>query len=342
MMSREAAMREALSELEAQRALNFAEDRRRRAEVSDKSPEAAALLAERGTLLSRGVQEAFARPGEAQAISGALTRRLSEIGEALRKELRGLSLPEDYLQPVCRCPVCRDAGYVGELLREPCACLRAAVLRKLFMEDGLHGLAGQNFGTFDEAVFPDEPVPGQKQTQRGYMRIIRERCERYAAEFRAGEGKGLLFYGETGVGKTFLLNCVAQRVLEGGHTVVFAGAYRLTEILRQNQFDGSRGDLVNDFLTCDLLCIDDLGSEPMRREATVSGLYYILNERANGGRAVAVSANCSPQQLYERYGDRVAARLCDPGRMQVLRFTGIDVRRRAAMRAEARTAGQEN
>ncbi len=335
MMSRVAATREALSELEAQRAHNYAEERRRRETVSEKSPKAAALLAERGALLSKSVSEAFARPDAAGTISEGLSRRLSEIGTALRGELKNLGLPEDYLQPVYRCPVCRDTGYVGELLREPCACLRAAVLRRLSAEEGLRGLAAQNFDAFDEAVFPDEPIPGQKHTQRGYMCLLRDRCLRYAEEFRPGEGKGLLFYGETGVGKTFLLNCVAQKVLEGGHTMAFAGAYRLTEILRQNQFDGSHGDLVDDFLTCDLLCIDDLGSEPMRRETTVAGLYYIVNGRMAEGKAIAVSANCSPQQLYERYGDRVAARLCDPGRMQVFRLPGIDVRRRAAERAAA-------
>ena len=124
----------------------------------------------------------------------------------------------------------------------------------------------------------------------------------------------MLLIGPTGVGKTFLLNCVAQRVLARGFSVAFVGAYRMSEIMRQNQFDGSNADLVNEFLTCDLLCVDDLGSEPMRRETTVSGFYYILNERTNAGKAFAVSTNCTPQQLYARDGDRVAARLCDPGR----------------------------
>ena len=333
MMSRETAVREALSELEAQRVRNYEEERQRRDTVSEKSPKAAALLTERAALLTKSVSEAFARPKDAEMISGALSKRLSEIGEALKSELQNLGLPEDYLQPVYRCPICRDTGYVGELLREPCICLRTAVLRKLSADEGLQGLASQNFETFDENVFPDDPLPGQKHTQRGYMRLLRDRCLRYAAEFRPGVGKGLLFYGETGVGKTFLLNCIAQKVLAAGYTVAFIGAYRLAEILRQNQFDGSRGDLVNDFLTCDLLCIDDLGSEPMRRDTTVTGLYYLVNERMTAGKAIVVSTNCSQQQLYERYGDRVAARLCDPGRMQLFRLPGIDVRRRAAERA---------
>ncbi|MCR4708509.1 MAG: ATP-binding protein [Clostridiales bacterium] len=334
MMSREAATREALSELEAQRAGNYAEEHRRRQEVSEKSPKAASLLLERSALLSQSISDAFARPEEAVAISASLSKRLSEIGESLRSELRVLGLPDDYLQPVYRCPICRDTGYVGELLREPCVCLKNVLLKKFSAVEGLQGLAGQNFDTFDGSVFPDELQPGQKLTQRETMLKVRALCERFAEDFLPGEGRGLLLYGETGVGKTFLLNCVAQRVLARGFSVAFVGAYRMSEIMRQNQFDGSNADLVNEFLTCDLLCVDDLGSEPMRRETTVSGFYYILNERTNAGKAFAVSTNCTPQQLYARYGDRVAARLCDPGRMQVFHLTGVDVRRRAAQLKE--------
>ena len=127
-----------------------------------------------------------------------------------------------------------------------------------------------------------------------------------------------------------MLNCVAQRVLARGYTVVFVSAYKLAAVMRRNQFDGGEAERVNDFLTCDLLCIDDLGSEPMRREETIGGLYHIVSERMNAGLALAVTTNCSPAQLYERCGDRVAARLCDPGRMQIFHFTGADVRRNAA------------
>ena len=335
MLSRETATREALSELEALRARNYAEDERRRAELAARNPRAASLLLERAGLLRRSLQAAFSDPARAGAVSDALSARLTAIRDGLRAELAAEGLPEDWLQPVHRCARCGDTGYVGDLVKEPCVCLRSAVLRKLTAQEGLQGLAGQNFDRYDETVFPDEPLEGQKHSQREYMRLIRARCERYAETFRPGEGKGLLFYGETGVGKTFLLNCVAQRVLSAGHSVLFISAYRMGEALRQNQFDGSQAELVSDLLSCDLLAIDDLGSEPMRRESTAAGIYYVVNERVCAGRAIILSTNCSPQQLYERYGDRIAARLCDPGRMQVLRFPGQDVRRRAAEAAAA-------
>ena len=335
MLSRERAMREALSELEEQRARNYAEEERRRRVLSETDPAAAELLQRRSRTLQDGMRAAFANPAEAAAISKRMARQMEQLNAQLRGALSASGLPEDWLQPVSRCPVCGDSGYVGDLVREPCSCLKRAVLERLCSEEGLQGLTGQNFERFDERVFPDEPIEGQKHTQRAYIRLIRGRCEHYADEFAAGQGKGLLFYGETGTGKTYMLNCVAQRVLSRGFSVVFVSAYKLAAVMRRNQFDGSDAERVGDFLTCDLLCIDDLGSEPLRREETIGGLYHIVSERMNENRALAVSTNCSPQQLYERCGDRVAARLCDPGRMQIYHFIGADVRRNAARFAEA-------
>lgn len=257
---------------------------------------------------------------------------MGEINRELRRELRACGLPEDYLQPVYRCPLCRDTGYVGEPVHEQCVCLKRAVLARLYQNDGLQSLARENFGTFDETIFPDTPIEGRKGTQRGYVKKIRERCERFADGFAPGEGTGLLLCGKSGLGKTFLLNCVAQRVLERGFSVVSISAYKLTETMRRFQFGGDDAALVQDMLTCDLLLIDDLGSEPMLRGVTVSALYHIVSERSGAGRSIVVTTNCSVDQLYEKYDDRIAARLCDPGRMQVLTFVGVDVRRFAAAR----------
>lgn len=256
-----------------------------------------------------------------------MQREMERLNASLRRELMACGLPEDYLQPVYRCPLCRDTGYVGEPVHEPCACLKRAMLNKLYENEGLQGLKQQNFATFDESVFPDEPTPGRKNTQRGYMRRIRDLCEQYADAFVPGSGKGMLLYGASGLGKTFLMNCIAQRVLERGYSVVVISAYKLTEVLRRYQFSGEGAEQVQDLLGCDLLAIDDLGSEPMLRGVTVGGIYHVVSERHNAGRSLVVTTNCSVQQLYEKYEDRIAARLCDQGRMRIIEFLGVDVRR---------------
>lgn len=335
MLSRENVMREALSELEAQRASNLQTERARRDEAVAKSPAIGALLERRRALFASGMRGAFASPARAKEISASMRREMEEINGAVRRELRACGLAEDYLQPVYRCALCRDTGYVGEPVHEPCSCLKRAVLSRLYQNEGLQNLARENFAVFDETIFPDEPIEGRKNTQRGYIKKIRERCERFADGFAPGQGGGLLLCGKSGLGKTFLLNCVAQRVLERGFSVVSISAYKLMEAMRRFQFGGEDAALVQDMLTCDLLCIDDLGSEPMLRGVTVSALYHIVSERSSAGRPVVVTTNCSVDQLYEKYDDRIAARLCDPGRMQVLELIGVDVRRFAAARRDA-------
>lgn len=330
MLSREMVVREALSELEIQRTKNLTEEKNRRLEAENKNPEVSELLSRRQQTLFSGMRSAFSSPAESKEISERMQREIRSINMQLRKALRQCGLPEDYLQPVYRCPKCRDTGYIGEPVHEQCACLKNAVLHRLYQNEGLQNLARENFSNFREDLFPDVPIEGRKNTQRGYIRVIRKRCEEYANSFAAGEGKGILLCGKSGLGKTFIMNCIAQRVLERGYSVVIISAYKLIEVMRRFQFDEEGVEKVQDVLSCDLLCIDDLGSEPMIKGVTVSSIYHIINERRNANRATIASTNFSVEQLYEYYEDRIAARFCDQSRMMILPFIGEDVRRFAA------------
>jgi len=332
MLSRENVTREALSALEAQRADDLMEEKRRRAEAEEKSPAVAELLAKRQRLFLGGMRGAFASPAKAKEISLNMQQEMERINAELRAALAACGLPEDYLQPVYRCNACRDTGYVGEPVHEMCACLKRAVMNRLYQAEGLQGLERENFAAFDEFIFPDEPIEGRKNTQRGYINKIRIFCEEYADTFAAGEGKGLLLCGRSGLGKTFLMNCVAQRVLERGYSVVVISAYKLIEAMRRYQFGEEGSEQMQDMLACDLLCIDDLGSEPMLRGVTVSSLYHIVNERRNANRSTVITTNLDSDLLYEKYDDRIAARLTDPSRMKVIPFVGTDVRRFAAQK----------
>lgn len=327
MLSRENVTREALSALEAQRAANLMEEKRRRAEAEEKSLAVRELLGKRQKLFFSGMRGAFASPKQAQEISKNMKWQMEDINAQLRAALASCGLPDDYLQPVYHCALCRDTGYVGEPIHEQCMCLKRAVMNRLYQSEGLQGLERENFDSFDEGIFPDTPIEGRKSTQRGYINKLRRRCEEYADSFVAGEGKGLLLCGKSGLGKTFLMNCVAQRVLERGFSVVVISAYKLIEAMRRYQFGEEGVAQVQDILSCDLLCIDDLGSEPMLRGVTVSSLYHIINERRNANRAIVVTTNLTPDQLDNTYDQRVAARLCDPSRMQMFEFIGMDVRR---------------
>jgi len=327
MLSRENITREVLSALEAQRAENLMEEKRRRDEAEGKSEAVRELLQKRQRLFFSGMRGAFASPCQAEEISRNMQQQMESINAQLRAALAACGLPEDYLQPVYRCALCRDTGYVGEPIHEQCACMKRAVMNRLYQSEGLQGLERENFDAFDESIFPDTPIEGRKSTQRGYINKIRRRCEEYANTFAAGNGKGLLLCGKSGLGKTFLMNCVAQRVLERGFSVVVISAYKLIEAMRRYQFGETGAEQVQDILSCDLLCIDDLGSEPMLRGVTVSSLYHIINERRNANRSMVVTTNCTPEQLDATYDQRIGARLYDASRMQIFEFIGEDVRR---------------
>lgn len=325
-MNKETATREALSELEARRAENQSALDARRAQAAEKSGEIDALLKRRESLFFSGMRRAFAAPEQAMDISSAMGGEVQRVNAALREALVRNGFPEDYLQPQYQCPICRDTGYVGEPVHEMCVCLRQAVLRRLYQNEGLRQLETENFSTFDEAIFSDAPMPDAKYSQRVYIQKIRERCERYADGFDPATGEGMLLFGKPGLGKTFLMNCIAQRVLERGYSVVVVSAYRLIERMRRYLFDGEDGGQVADILNCDLLCIDDLGSEPVFKNTTMSSLYHVVSERHSARRAVVVTTNCSVKDLYERYDPRITARLCDQRRVQVIEFIGRDVR----------------
>ena len=328
MTSKEMAVRAALQELETLRASNYEEEQRRRRAFLEKSPLAADLMQQREIILEGGIKRAFQNPNNAAQIAANLSTEIDQINKRLRQELTSQGFPEDWLQPVHQCEACGDTGYVGDLVKEPCICLKQKAMNWLYKQEGLEGLLDENFETFDERVFPDIPQEGQKRSQREYMNLVRARCKSFADSFIENDGSSVLLYGETGVGKTFLMNCIAQRVLSRGYSVVFISAYRIAEILREYQFDGSETDLVNELLTCDLLCIDDLGAEPLYRGNTISGLYYVVNERYRADRSMVITTNCSIPQMYERYGDRIAARVCNPGKTQIFHLPGIDIRSR--------------
>lgn len=326
-MQRENVLREVLAQYENQRLENHREEERRRAEVAEKSPRIAALLKEREEGFYARMRAAFRSPQNAQQTAEQLEADLKRINAALREALVKLGYDEEYLQPVYRCKLCRDTGYVGEPIHEQCACLRRRVLEGMLRDENLRGLERENFATYDASVYPDTVVPEIGRTQRAYMERVRAVCERYANNFPKNEKPNLLFCGKSGLGKTFLMNCIAERVLERGYGVMRLTAYRLIEIMRRYHYNGEDAQLVEEMRGCDLLLLDDLGAEPMIENVTINYLYYLINERLCAGKAIIVSTNFMPDELREAYTERVSSRLMDQRNTQVLHFVGTDVRR---------------
>ncbi|MBR4540339.1 MAG: ATP-binding protein [Clostridia bacterium] len=314
------ALARAAEEYERRQAENQKEEDRRRQEIAQKIPELDRLLTERHQMILRSVRGAFSGgvPADPEKTMADFNRKIAAL-------LSEKGYPPDYLAPVCLCPLCGDTGYVyeGSVLRR-CACFQAVYQKALA---GSEQDAGEraSFARFDENRFPDVPLPGTDVTQREYMRVVRARCEKYAAGVPDGPVKTLLLHGGSGLGKTFLLQCVESAAREKGVDALYTTAYDLLNTLR-GAFFSRAGDSAEAYFDVPLLLIDDLGMEPLMENITVEQIYHLLNARLSRGLHTAVSTNLSREELGKRYTERVSSRLLDTRAGMAIFFQGEDIR----------------
>lgn len=232
--------------------------------------------------------------------------------------LRENNISPAFLQPVWRCAACEDTGYVTapDGARHMCACLAQRTLDERFNQSSLS--QSERFETFREDVFPSE-------RQRKATCRARDICRSYAEGFPDNDPKGLLLLGQGGLGKSFLLNAVAARVLERGHSVLNLPAYAFMQTVLSCL--GSREPLP-DFTLPSLLILDDLGAEPMLNNITREQLSNLLDARQRKGLATAFSSNFTREQIIAEYGERFAFRLLSPRSTLTLELIGDNLRTR--------------
>lgn len=321
-MDTSSTIRRMLGELEQLRVENQREGQRRELEAREKSADVAQLLDARRTMLTLSMRQAFS----GQRIDALeLTAQIRQANQDIRDALERAGFPPDYLQPIYRCPVCRDTGYVGEPLHELCACMRQRIMDEENRGERTGGLGEHSFEQFDLSVFPDDPIPGKRRSQREHMRLIERAAHRYAEDFPDNDTPNLIFYGPPGLGKTFVADCIAQRVMERAYLVRRVTAYRLCEIMRRYQFDGSEARAVEGVMDSDLLMIDDLGTEPQTKN-TSGYLFQILNERNMNGRHTIISTNLTPERIDKQYEARLVSRMMDCRMTTAIEFYGRDLR----------------
>ncbi|MDR0889861.1 MAG: ATP-binding protein [Oscillospiraceae bacterium] len=222
------------------------------------------------------------------------------------------------------CSKCGGSGYVGSQM---CACLRELCRQE--QKKALTVLLGsgrESFDSFRLHYYSDEYQPALGTSPRKLMQAIFNICRRYANSFSL-DSENLLFSGATGLGKTFLSACIARQVADHGFSVVYDTAVHLFSEFEAEKFafaqEENRG-LTRKYLHCDLLIIDDLGTE-MTTQFTVSALYTIVNQRMMEGRPTIISTNLLPEAIEQRYSPQIASRIV--GTFRLLQFAGSDIRR---------------
>ncbi len=317
---REEMLREITLEYEEQRRKNEMTEQRRREEIAGKFPEIAALTQERSQLIHGSLQDILrgSRPPE------NLEGRMETLSARIRAALRENGYPEDYLSPVYRCARCRDTGFVGELLREPCECVQKRLREKIRERIGLQENAQETFENFREDILSREKLPGSRYSQLDIARFARNTCEQWADSAPDGPVRDLLLTGKSGLGKTFLLRAMAARLTERGLPVLMVSAYDFIRAARRDAF-GEDQDL-EELLQAPILMIDDLGSEPLMQNISVEQLFRLVNERQNSRRSTVISTNLDLEEFRQRYTERVASRLTDVRSCRVVLLAGNDLR----------------
>ncbi|MBB5263383.1 DNA replication protein DnaC [Catenibacillus scindens] len=265
--------------------------------------------------------------------NGALSAFHSDMERLNREKSRLLTdhgYPNDYLEPVYHCRDCKDTGFIGS---RKCHCFKQAVVDLVYAQSNIRSrLESENFDTFRMDYYSPEKDPRLGISPRENMENVVAACHNFIEHFDQGP-KNLLLYGSTGVGKTFLSNCIAKALLDRAHTVIYLTAFQLVDILEDNTFGKDEDSDVTEnmftyILDCDLLIIDDLGTE-MNNTFITSQLFLCINERLLRRRSTIISTNLSLDKLQREYSERIFSRIVSE--YQVLFIFGEDIRVKKAI-----------
>ena len=240
--------------------------------------------------------------------------------------LNDLKNPTGYLNLKYDCPICKDTGFLKT--GKKCNCLKQQIINQAYSMSNLSRILNtQNFSTFDPSKFSMERDEYLGISPQENILEILSICEGFVFNFNKDNDENMLFYGDTGLGKSFMSNCIAKELLDKGYVVIYQTAFKMFEIIEDYKFKNADDHISKDnyenLFDCDLLIIDDLGTE-LTNSFTNTELFNILNTRLLAGKKTIISTNLSPIQLGEIYTQRIFSRVFD--RFRMIKFIGNDLR----------------
>lgn len=232
-------------------------------------------------------------------------RQLSDVIASLRLK--------EVFAPPPHCKKCGDSGYVNGKI---CDCVLSMATAKDMIAFKLH-----DFDDIDYGLFTPDAASQFRKTAENY-RII------FCDKFPDTKKRIFTLMGKSGTGKTFLASCAASAVLKKGCSVVFVTAFRfVSDACRYHTtFDDTRDGFLRPYLDCDLMIIDDLGTEAVYKNITLEYLYLVINERQLEGKHSIFTTNLHVDALRARYGERISSRLMDKKTCYATEFDGGDIR----------------
>ena len=233
--------------------------------------------------------------------------------------IKRLGYPEDYTDVKFTCPTCSDTGYIGGT--RMCSCLREELIRATIQSSGIGNLIEkQSFDNFDLELYKDNPEVYERMKRNLSL------AKSFVTGFAKNKGN-ILLVGTTGTGKTHISTAIAREIIHQGYDVVYDSIHNIIYDFEADKFKSgyNQTDLRSEkYLECDLLIIDDLGTE-FSNQFTISCLYNLINTRINRGLSTIISTNLTATELSEKYDGRICSRLLGRDTL-VLMFGGKDMR----------------
>nr|WP_312984839.1 ATP-binding protein [Clostridioides sp.] len=261
----------------------------------------------------------------------SIVHKSREEIEALRarkcKVLADNNIPDNYLEMKYHCNMCKDKAFLPN--GEKCNCFKQEIINEAYKMSNIENVLNkENFSNFNLEIFSTEKSKERGVSPRENIFEILTYCEDYVHNFNPIQSNNILFYGSTGLGKTYMCNCIAKDLLDKGYLVIYQTSFRILEILEDYKFRrDSEGKISEEnyknLFDCDLLIIDDLGTE-LTNTFTSSELFNIVNTRLTAGKSIIISTNLTPSQIGETYTQRTLSRILD--QFKIFDFFGSDLR----------------
>lgn len=317
--------KEVLRDYERLRSQKSAELREKQTQLYKKFPRLADIEREMnitGVRLARLILE---QPVDYIQKAERLRKHTAELKTEKLEILRSNRIPENFLELSYNCTKCHDTGFIDG---KECTCFKQKLVDKAYDQSNLKDIIkNENFDFFDIRYYSTEKDPERNISPRENIQDILAVCIKFTQDFDK-KFQNLLLYGKTGLGKTFLCNCMAKELLDSGKTVMYVTASQLFKLIEEDRFNRIGDEdipshYMDDILSVDLFIIDDLGTE-FSTILSSAELFNIINTRLINRKPVVISTNLSMEDIINQYSDRIVSRIV--GSYTSLEFFGDDIR----------------
>lgn len=259
-------------------------------------------------------------PQNSAVYNAEFAKRLAELEQRKQRLLEQYGIDAAYYACRYACPDCQDTGYIRN---KKCHCYEQKLIRYAYEDANLSALMQeQRFDTFSPQFYSARKMVADGISEREMMEKTAAHCKMFCDRFDTYQ-KSLLFFGSTGVGKTFLSSAIANELIQKNKTVIYIRATKLFNLYDDYKFSKTGDASVDKLYACDLLIIDDLGTEFLSK-TSVPFLFDLVNDRLTSGKKMIINTNLNMSNLAKAYSQRLVSRLYES--FDILQFYGEDIR----------------